>query len=371
MNILFITNHLNIGGITSYVLTLAGGLKKRGHNVYLASGGGRLLPRFIQEGIIYIPIPIKTKSEISLKMLLSYFKLKGFLRKNQIDILHVNSRTTQVLGNWLSRKTGISCILTCHGFFKRRFSRRIFPCWGRKIIAISGQVKEHLIKDFKVDEKNIIVIYNGIDINRPQASDIRCQAEIKKQLDLKDGHVIGIVARLSDVKGHIYLIRAMKTVLNIFSQAQLLIVGSGRLKKGLVNLVRDLGIEKNVRFLPEVSDTKEVLLVMDIFVMPSLEEGLGLALMEAMAQEKACIGSDVGGIRSLIQGGYNGLLVKPADSESLAGAITELLNSSQKREYLAGNAREFIEKNFSQEKMVSDTEMVYLSEVHKCLNARG
>ncbi len=361
MNILFITNHLNIGGITSYVLTLAGGLKKRGHNVYIASGGGRLLSRFIKEGITYIPIPIKTKSEVSLKMLLSYFKLKGFLRKNQIDILHVNSRTTQVLGDWLSRKTGVSCISTCHGFFKRRFSRRVFPCWGQKIIAISGQVREHLIKDFKVNEENIVVIHNGVDVNRCQVLGIRCQAEIKKQLGLKDGPVVGIVARLSDVKGHIYLIQAARIVLNVFPQAQLLIVGSGKIKERLVSLIRNLGIEKNVYFLPEVDDTKEVLSVMDIFVMPSLEEGLGLALMEAMAQEKACIGSDVGGIRSLIKDGYNGLLVRPADSDALAKAITGLLNSRQKKEYLAGNAREFIEKNFSQEKMVSETEKVYLN----------
>src|SRR3989338_1268327 len=99
MNILFLINHLNIGGITSYCLTLAAGLKKRGHNIYVASSAGELLPRFIAEGIKFI----------------------NFLKSNRIDILHANSRTTQILGCLLSRKTNIPYISTCHGFFKKRF----------------------------------------------------------------------------------------------------------------------------------------------------------------------------------------------------------------------------------------------------------
>jgi glycosyltransferase involved in cell wall biosynthesis len=418
MNILYLTNHLNIGGITTYVLTLAAGLKRRGHKIYIASSGGELLPKIIEEGIGYIHIPIRTKSEASPKILLSYFKLKRFLKQNQISILHVNSRTTQVLGCWLNRKTGIPYISTCHGFFKTRFSRRIFPCWGQKIIAISEEVKRHLLRDFKVSEKNIALIYNGVDIEKFKIQNSKFKINLKKNLGLCDNPIIGIVARLSDVKGHIYLIQAMKTVLDSaketqllegsenfpplhpeeqirFAQcklrdegsheilrldrkcqgsdepsgenrkkdslrAQLLIVGKGKMKQDLVNLIRTLEIEKNVHFLPAVSDTRMVLSVMDVFVMPSLKEGLSFALMEAMAQGVAVIGSDVGGIRSLIKDGYNGLLVKPANSDSLAKAIRELLNSNQKRKSLADNARIFIKENFSQEKMVSETEEVYL-----------
>lgn len=118
MNILYLTNHLNVGGITSYVLTLAKGIKQKGHNVYIASSGGEVLSRFIEEGIIYLPIPIKTKSEISPKILVSMFKLSEAVRENRIDIVHSHSRTTQVLGCLLSRKTGAKHISTCHGFFK-------------------------------------------------------------------------------------------------------------------------------------------------------------------------------------------------------------------------------------------------------------
>jgi len=383
MNILYITNHLNIGGITSYVFTLASGLKRRGHNIYLASSAGELLSKFLEQGIIYVPIPIKTKSEVSPKILVSIFKLSGLLKQNNIDIIHSHSRTTQVLGHLLSMNTGIAHISTCHGFFKKRFFRKIFPCWGSKVIAISESVKEHLTIDFGLQENQIVVIHNGIDTNKfreqpalakrsgpgrtenspPWQSEAGQGEQRKKKLGLRGGLVVGIVARLSDVKGHIYLIEAMKVILEKMPDVQLLIVGDGKMKEELLRLSKRLGIERNVFFVPSVSDTREVLSAMDLFVMPSLKEGLGLALMEAMAYGLAVIGSDVGGITNLIKDNYNGVLVKPADSEAIADAILGLLQDPQKREALGKQAQIFINQNFSQEKMCLETEREYL----KCL----
>ncbi|MFA5725602.1 MAG: glycosyltransferase family 4 protein [Candidatus Omnitrophota bacterium] len=365
MNILHITNHLDVGGITSYVLTLAGGLKKRGHNVYVASSGGELAFKFKEAGVIYIPIAIRTKKELSPGIISSAIKLSGIIRKYKIDIIHTHSRTTQVLGCLLHKFTGRMRIFTCHGFFKRRLLRRIFPCWGEGIIAISGQVKEHLVKDFKVPDKDIVVINNGIDLDRFKAVASKPKIQMKKNLGLSDGPVIGIIARLSDVKGHKYLITAMKKVLEKYPAAQLLIVGTGKTQGDLTGLAGSLGIGKSVFFIPEISDTIEALAAIDIFVMPSLQEGLGLALMEAMAGGLAVIGSNVGGIRTLIQPGQNGLLASPADSEELAAAVLTLLSDPLKRAELGKQAQVFIQNNFSQEKMVRETEKEYL----RCLNA--
>jgi len=366
MNILYLTNHLNIGGISSYVLTLATGMKKRGHNVYIASSGGQLLPRFITEGIVYIPIPIKTKSEISYKVLISKFKLLKYIKEKNIEIIHANTRVMQVLSCLIQRTLSKPYVSTCHGFFKKRFFRKIFPCWGNKVIAISESVKEHLIRDFQVKEEDIRVIHNGIDLDKFKIQDQKLKIDIKKELGLSEGPVIGIIARLSEEKGHIYLIKAMQEVITRIPQAQLLIVGEGRMRGKLVNLTKEMGLKKSVFFLPSVMDTQEVLSSMDLFVLPSLKEGLGLALMEAMACGLAVVGSDVGGIKSLIQDRYNGLLVRPADSRALSYAILELLQNPDKAKYLGTNARIFINQNFSQEKMVLGTEKVY----SECLNVK-
>ncbi|TRZ94274.1 glycosyltransferase family 1 protein [bacterium] len=357
MNILFIANHLNVGGISSYLFTLSSGLKNKGHNVYLASSGGDGMDKFRKAGIAHIWVPLRTKNEISVKIILSFFKLSAQLKKLNIDLLHSNSRTTQVLGNLLSRYQGVPHIFTCHGFFKPKLSRRLFPCWGEGVIAISQQVKEHLIFDFKLSELKINVINNGIDTGN--FGDFSAREKMRKALGVNDSPLVGIIARLSDVKGHSYLIQAMQTVIKSFSSAKLLIVGEGKMKPALVKEVNDLGIKDNVLFLAEAENTKDVLAAMDIFVMPSLQEGLGLALMEAMAQGLAVVGSAVGGIKSLIQDKVNGLLVEPADQAGLAGVIIKLLGDSLMRRDLGEQARKFIMHNFSKEKMVKETEGVY------------
>ncbi len=360
MNILFLTNHLNVGGITSYIFSLSKSLKTKGHNVYLASSGGDSLTRFTEQGIIYIPIPIRTKSELNIfKLGVSLFKLMSHIKEKDIDIIHSNTRVTQVLGCLLERYTHKTHITTCHGFFTRRFFRRLFPCWGSKVIAISESVREHLIGDFCVRPENISLVYNGIDLERLKLRYAQSRDEVKLKFCLGNGPVVGIVARLSDVKGHIFLIRAIKLVLDKIPDVQLLIVGEGRMQKKLERLAEELQIARNVFFIPKVNNIQDALYVMDLFVMPSLKEGLGLGLMEAMAWGKAVIGSRVGGIKNLIRHGYNGLLVRPADVEQLCSSIIELLEDPVKASILGNNARLFIAENFSLEKMVSETEKVY------------
>ena len=363
MKILFLTTHLNTGGITSYVLTLARGLKKKGHDVYVASSAGDCLYKFEESGINFFRIPIKTKAEINPKIFISYLKLLGFIKREGIQIVHSNTRVTQVLGCLLSNSCGVAHVSTCHGFFKRRLTRMMFPCWPDTVVAISQQVREHLINDLGVDESKITVIHNGIDVDSFSAPAKGQEKQRKQELGLKQGPVVGIVARLSDVKGHIYLIQAMKNVLNKFSDASLLIVGEGKMQGKLIILSRQLGIEKNIIFIASASDTRVVLAAMDVFVMPSVHEGLGLALMEAMAFGLPVIGSNVGGIKSLIQDGYNGILVEPRDVNALSSAIERMLSDMKAAQVMGNNAREFIKNNFDQEEMILNTERGYF----KCL----
>ncbi|MCM8795943.1 MAG: glycosyltransferase family 4 protein [Candidatus Omnitrophica bacterium] len=367
MNILYLVNHLNIGGITSYVFSLANNLKKRGHKVFVASSGGELLPQFLKEDINCILLPLDTKQEIGLKIWRCLFKLSFFIKQYEIDLVHSNTRTTQVLGYLLKKKTGVCYISTCHGFFKRRLLRKIFPCWGKRVIAISKDVKEHLVKDFRVPERNIHLVLNGVDVERFRISEYQnIRISKRKDFGLKEGPIVGIISRLSKEKGHIYLIEAMKIVLEKIPQAQLVIVGDGRQREKLKKLVWNLGLEENVFFFPSLADTREILALIDVFVLPSLKEGLGLALLEAMACGCAVIGSAVGGIKNVIQEGINGLLVRPQDTRDLAAKILELLVDQEKRKSLGRRAQIFVSENFSLEKMVLETERVYL----ECLGER-
>jgi len=367
MNILFLVNHLNVGGITSYILTLGKGLKAKGHRVIIASGGGTMMERVLELGLDCFIVPLDTKSELSPKIFKSFFILRKLIKEENIDIIHSHSRTTQVLAALLSRRGKPARVFTCHGFFKPRLFRRLFPLWGDKIIAISHQVDEHLVRDFEVAGEDIEVVHNGVDIGRFGNIEAQFKNQERRRLGLADAPVVGIVARLSDVKGHVYLLSAMKSVLDKIPAAQLLIVGEGKMKDELARRASELGIDKSVYFVARSEDTRKALAVMDVFVMPSLQEGLGLALMEAMAAGLAVVGSDIGGIKALIKDRESGLLVSPADTDGLAKAILDLLQDEEKRKRYGLEAAKFIAANFSQEKMVDGTERIY----SECLNKKA
>lgn len=360
MKIMLLTTHIDTGGIGVYTVTLAEALTKRGHGVIIASSGGDLEGRLKNIGIEHITLDIRTKSEMNPHVLTSSFKLRKILKRTQFDLIHAQTRVTQVIASNVSKFSKLPVVTTCHGFFKKRLGRILFPCWGSRVIAISEAVKNHLIKDLSVKEDIIRVIHNGIDMNKFCVSYNSVQiTEFKRQFGLKDGPVIGIIARLSSVKGHKFLIEAFSKVLKEKPAAQLFIAGSGPEEKKLIDLVNNLGIAKNVIFQPPVSDTTKPLSVMDIFVMPSIQEGLGLSIIEAMALGKPVIATDVGGISTLVKDRKTGLLVPPHDPDKLADAILNLLEDKLMRQKIGLNAKEYVRENFKLEDMASKVENVY------------
>jgi glycosyltransferase involved in cell wall biosynthesis len=360
MKILHLTTHLNIGGISQYVTTLAKALKNRGHKVFVASSGGELEKVLSSEGIKHIYVNIRTKSELSPKVIGSFFALKTFLRKEKIDLIHAHTRVAQVIAALLSFWRNVPYVTTCHGFFKRRLGRRIFGCWGERAIAISEAVRNQLIHDFNVDEEKALLIHTGIEVARfIKNISQEEKSRLKRRWNLDKAFVVGTIGRLSPVKGQDVLLKAAKELAADFSDIKIVLVGGGPDEKRLRRLSKTLKLDKNVIFIPSVGDTTEILPAIDIFVFPSIKEGLGLSLMEAMASGKPCIASRVGGIKSLIEDGVTGLLVTPGDPDELARAIKCMINDANKAELFKNEARKRIIKDFDIDKMVLQIEKVY------------
>ena len=359
MNILFLTTHLNAGGITSYLMTLSRGLVKKGHRVLIVSSGGQLGQELDSSGIKHITINIRTKSELDFRIYWALGHLNDILRREKIDLIHAQTRITQVMASWLSWMSKIPYVATCHGFFKPRLSRKIFPCWGNRVIAISAPVQEHLIKDFHVEFPQIALIPNGIDLERfPLITALRKQ-EQRRKFSLGDEPTVGIIARLSEVKGQDILIAAMKKVVGNFPDAKLLIVGEGGWQSKIEELVKSLRLTDNVRFYSIVNQTADMLSLFDVFAMPSRQEGLGLSVMEAQSCGVPVVASKVGGLVSLIDDGRTGLLVPPENPNLLAEAILLLLKNKAKAQEMGLRARDFIQKEFSAQSMVDKTFELY------------
>lgn len=365
MKILHLTTHLNIGGISRYVASLSKVLRDRGHTVFVASSGGEQEEALSKNGIRHIYMDIRTKSELSPKVIKSFFFLNSFLKKEKIDLIHAHTRVTQVLSALISRHQKMPYVTTCHGYFKKRFGRRIFGCWGRKVVAISEGVKAQLVRDFEVEEDRIALIRTGIELNNflkgaPEEQRVR----FRHKWNLTDSPVVGTIGRLSPVKGQDVLLRAAKEVVRDFQDTKFLLVGNGPDEKRLKRLSAELGLEKDVIFVDSVDDTKEALSVIDIFVLPSIEEGLGLSLIEAMAFGKPCIASRVGGIQDLIEDGVTGMLFNPGDPNDLARAIKYMFNDAHKRETFKDKARRRVINDFNIEDMASQIEKVYEEVLH-------
>ena len=359
MKALHVTTHMGIGGIPRYIISLAKALKKRGHDCMIASSGGALEPELKKYDIGHLPIDIRTKSELSPKVVRSIFQVRRIVKDRKVDIIHAHTRVSQVVAFFVSRMTGVPYVTTCHGFFKKR-ARVIFDTWGSKVIAISSPVKAQLEGYLGVDEARVELVHNGVDVDKfledPSEEEIRAT---KKTLGIGDAPVVGTIGRLSDVKGQNLLIEALAGLIKNGMPVNGLIVGSGPEEAPLKDMARSLGVEKSIYFFGADPDTHKFLSAMDIFVLPSVMEGLGLSLLEAMASARPCIASKVGGIPDVIEDSKTGMLFDARDAKALSGQIVKLLNDDKLRKDLGHAARELVVKKFSADKMAGEIERVY------------
>jgi glycosyltransferase involved in cell wall biosynthesis len=361
MNILLLTNHLNTGGITEYLYQLCRQLHgKDGLNMWIASRGGEREKDFSDLGVRCIYLPLSTKSEASPKVWWSFFKLWFWLGRARIDVMHANTRVTQVLADLLSRTTRLPVVTTCHGYFKPRLSRRFWPCWGRKVIAISDPVLRHLVADLGVSRDRVVLIYNGVDLERFRVRTGDEMTQAKKRMGCDPGKkLIGHIGRLSIVKGQKYFVLAAAQLRRQRDDLQFLLIGGGPEAAGLAALIKEQGLEDVFIVKPGVADTSEALAAMDVFVMPSLQEGFGLSVLEAQARGVPVVASGVGGLFTLVEDRKTGLVSSPMDAVGIARAVKALLEDIILRATVVDQARRQAAEKFSIRRMALETRVVY------------
>jgi len=354
-----------MGGISNYILTLSGALKTRGVEVVVVSSGGDLAGALAECNIPHRHLNIKTKFEFGPKALASGFEIANIVRSEKIDILHAHTRVSQVAASLASMITGVPYVTTCHGYFKKR-ARGILDTWGAKVIAISGAVGEHLRGDLGVDGSRIALIYSGIDEAR---FSLRASSEeigaVRASAGLKEDPVVGTIGRLSSVKGQKFLIMAMKEIIAGVPGAQCLIVGDGPEGAPLKALTGSLGIGGSVKFVKSCVDTRKYLSAMDVFVFPSIREGLGIALLEALASGRACVASKTGGIEDIITDEVNGILVGVGDPSGISGAVIRLLKDEVLRKKLGEAGGALVRNKFTIDSMIDKVLELYRETVKR------
>lgn len=351
MKILLLATHFNPGGITRYCLNLAKGLKQLGHDVSVASSGGEWVAELEHQGIKHKFIPIKTKSILSPKIVSSVFEIYPFIKENAIEIVHGNTRVTQMLAFYLHLWKKVPYVSTFHGFYNPRVFRRTFKLAGLRAIAVSGAVAKHLSRDLNIDQRNIRVVHNGIDAAQFNVEDVTSDLGFKKG-DL----VLGILGRISKEKGQFLAVEAIERLRHRYLNIRLAICGKGRLEEELKDLIKRRKVSDIVNIVD--TDADSFLSRIDLLLVPSHKEGFGYAILEAFVKGVAVIGFNVGGISEIITDKKNGVLFYDYSGKALSEAIDKVLSDGRLRSEIIEGARKSV-SSFSLENMASKTEQVY------------
>lgn len=276
-----------------------------------------------------------------LKDILALISLFLFIKKGKYDIIHCHTSKGGFIGRFAARLAGSKIIIySPHGdVFKGYFNNmvtNIFIMFERfaapftdNIITLSKKGAERFLEHGIGTRQQLKYIYNGIDIiSYKRTKTTRAEKRIELGLD-KDDFVCATVGRLVPVKGHQYLIEAIKKVVNKIPSAKFLFIGDGELMPDLLTQTKSLGLRKNIFFLGARSDIAEILNCIDIFLLPSLNEGFGIVLVEAMAMKKPVIATNVGGVPEIVVNETTGILLPPKDPEVFSSAIIRLYDTPE------------------------------------------
>ena len=304
-----------------------------------------------------------------------FFKLISILKKEKPQILHSFLFHSILLGRIVGRICKVPIIISSihseyiGGFLRNRLLQ-ITDSLDDVVTIVSQKASETMLKSKTASANKLLVIYNGIDLNKFIFQDKKARKEIRKELNLeKDDKVLISIGRLFKAKGYPYLIEAIKILKSKYPDIKLLIIGEGEEKNKLETQTRELNLEKNIFFLGRKENVSNCLNASDIFILASLWEGFGLAIVEAMACGLPVITTNVGGIPEIIQDKISGLLVDPKDSEILAQKIDYLLNlDADSRERLILKGRKIVEQKFSLEKMITKYEELYYKLLKQKIN---
>jgi glycosyltransferase involved in cell wall biosynthesis len=331
-------------------------------------------------GVEIINLPSLVRRISPWNDLKTFVLLWSLIRRHKPHIVHTHTSKAGVLGRlaaWLARVPVIIHKPHGHvfyGHFGPRLSRfflfieRLLGGMADHVVALTPiEARDYLtLKVLKADK--ISIIHSGVELNRYQITPKKRQQK-KKELDIPpDSFVIGYVGWLTPIKGVTYLVSGMAKVVGKYPKSLLVLVGKGD-DKGeeeikLKEQVERAGLKDKVYFLGWRSDVDEIMGCFDIFVLPSLNEGMGRVLVEAMAAGLPIVASRVGGIPDLVKDGKNGLLVSPADGSALEEAICDLIADKEKRKRM-GVAGKKMCRRYSAEAMMEQIDDLYAGLVKK------
>jgi len=295
------------------------------------------------------------------------YQLLRTLRQIKPDLVHTHLIHADLFGITAARLGGYPVITGRHNDDDFRTKSAVKTgnavLWrlARGGIAISEAIRKFTVDVEGAPSDKVRVVHYGIEHQTPSPDELnQARANLREELNLsQDVLIVGAVCRLVGQKGMTYGIDAFKQVMQHFPDAHLVIAGDGDLRVTLEAQVKQLELSENVHFLGWRDDAPQILAGLDVFLMPSLWEGFGLVLLEAMSKRIPVVASDVSAIPEVVRHGETGLLVQPRDVDGLCDAMLTLLSDRPLRLHMGMMAEDRVENHFSAERMAEATIAVY------------
>ncbi len=344
----FVASEFQVRGTSAYTLRLARRLPEFGFKPVIVSPDSECVPDVCRGKLDLLDYSfLETPLVGSLIAKLAARDLKKF----QPRLVHVQSRQAIDSGHRIAKSLQVPYLLTVHDFTEGQEAIDLDPHLNAGVVAVSEYVREGLRKTSSDWRYSIDVIYSGVDIPK---SDVGAHV-----LEAERTPVIGTAGPLEASKGLDFFLQAAKAVLDQGHDVEFLIAGSGPEESKLRELARKLGIVPNVTFVTNLLDFGTCLRALDIFCLPSLSQGLGTIMLEAMALGRPVIASEVGGVTKIVQDGDTGLAVPPSDSARLAERMIELLSNPARAREIGAKARSLVIDRFNVDRMVEETVRLY------------
>lgn len=344
--VLLLSARFEARGTCNYTLRLAEHLHEHGIQAAIACTSAAAVAPSRRQGLTiqefpYLETPVLGRWAVS--------ELRRSWGDRPPDLVHAQSRKILPATRRLCRRFRLPNVITVHDLQQ---SRRRFPAipWVRRVIAVSDAVKDNLLAYGQVADRYLQVIRSGVEVPPHGAERTHDRGRVP---------VVGTAGPLERIKGHPYFLQAAQIVLSRGVDAEFLVAGAGPEESNLRRLTRLLGIAEKVTFVPYLHEFTEVLRTMDVFCLPSLQQGLGTVMLEAMARSKPVIASGVGGVYSVVHDGQTGLLVPRGDALALAEKIIALLQDPDEARRLGETARELVAAQFAVTPMVQQTAELY------------
>lgn len=366
-DILYVIDGIEYGGGERVFLQLISGLRDKFRIIVSTTPGGEFESKVRDKGVSVLSVDMR--SRLSLK---PAFKISSVIKNAGISLVHSQGARADFysrLATRLARKAKNICTVAMpvEGFDVSAGIKMVYRVFDKmseryvdKYIAVSDALKRSLTEKQGIPSERIARIYNGIELSQYLPG--KNGQILRKDLGiLADAPVIGAIGRMVWQKGFEFFLRAVPDVVRALPNAKILLVGDGPLRNSLEALSKEHIGKKNVLFVGFWRDIKEILSIVDLVVAPSIREGFPMVTLEAMAMAKPVIASNIDGITEQISNGVNGLLVPAKAPKAIADAIIKLLNDKAYAKEIGLAARNSVVQKYSVEKMIAETEKVYLS----------